>query len=295
MPDFFTIFRSCASRSRAPTMTMFPGSALGLNPPSITSSSAPYPMIAANGIPCTLPDGELSGVFMSPCASSHKYPICFFSLRKCPATPAATPAAMEWSPPSTNGRNPSVSDLSTLLAMSWQVSAISCRYFARFSPTGISSGCFTSRLPISSTVWPSFLIAACNPAPRSADGPISTPRRLWPRSMGTPMMRTFCGMCELRSATSDQGLGTSDQTNPPRPGRGRYKMHFVEAAGSAGTTYLPDLRIHPINHAREGDDLPNVLGPANPRHRALQPHPKPRMRHASIPPQIQVPLERLFR
>ena len=32
-----------------------------------------------------------------------------------------------------------------------QVSAISARYLARFSPNGISSGCFTSRLPMSST------------------------------------------------------------------------------------------------------------------------------------------------
>jgi hypothetical protein len=32
-------------------------------------------------------------------------------------------------------------------------------------------------------------------ATRSADGPISTPRRLAPRSIGTPMMRTFSGMC----------------------------------------------------------------------------------------------------
>ena len=41
--------------------------------------------------------------------------------------------------------------------MSMQVSAISCRYLARFSPTGISSGCFTSMLPMSSTVMAEFL------------------------------------------------------------------------------------------------------------------------------------------
>ena len=41
-------------------------------------------MIAASGMPCTLPDGELSGVFISPCASSQIRPTRFDCLRKCP-------------------------------------------------------------------------------------------------------------------------------------------------------------------------------------------------------------------
>ena len=57
-------------------------------------------------MPWTLPDGEESGVFMSPWASSQRYPICFLSLRKNEETPAATPTAMEWSPPRTSGKKP---------------------------------------------------------------------------------------------------------------------------------------------------------------------------------------------
>src|SRR5579862_3265286 len=49
-------------------------------------------------------------------------------------------------------------------------------------------------LPTSSTCRPSCFSFDCRPATRSAEGPMSTPRRLWPRSIGTPIMRTFCGM-----------------------------------------------------------------------------------------------------
>jgi hypothetical protein len=38
---------------------------------------------------------------------------------------------------------------------------------------------------------------ACNPATRSADGPMSTPRRLAPKSMGTPMIRIFCAIVDF--------------------------------------------------------------------------------------------------
>src|SRR6185437_8688353 len=43
--------------------------------------------------------------------------------------------------------------------------------------------------PASETSWPSARSRACNPATRSADGPMSTPRRLAPMSSGTPRTR----------------------------------------------------------------------------------------------------------
>ena len=82
----------------------------------------------------------------------------------------------------------------TILARSCRFRRFPARYLARFSPTGISSGCFTGMLPMSSTWWPSCFSRACKPATRSAEGPMSTPRRLWPRSMGTPIIRTFCAI-----------------------------------------------------------------------------------------------------
>src|SRR5580704_10115816 len=46
------------------------------------------------------------------------------------------------------------------------------------------------RSPLSTTAWPSFAILSSSPAMRNADGPMSTPRRLPPRSSGTPMTWT---------------------------------------------------------------------------------------------------------
>ncbi len=40
-------------------------------------------------------------------------------------------------------------------------------------------------------------LVAFKPATRSAEGPMSTPRRSWPRSIGTPMMRIFRVRIEL--------------------------------------------------------------------------------------------------
>src|SRR6202521_4697568 len=90
------------------------------------------------------------------------------------------------------------------------------------------------------------------PAPRRAEGPMSTPRRLWPRSMGTPMMRTFCAIFLFPSRR---------------------------------------LRVYPVNHAREGNHLANVLRPANPGYRAFKAQAKTRVRHTAIAPQVQIPLE----
>jgi len=130
MPDFFTILRSCAS-SRVRQQSRYCPARPWLESAKHHQFIRAVSMIAANGIPCTFPDGELSGVFISPCASNHKYPIRFSSLRKCDATPAATPQQSNDLRPAQR-QNPSDSDFSTVLAMSWQVSAISCRYFARF-------------------------------------------------------------------------------------------------------------------------------------------------------------------
>src|SRR5271154_1828759 len=49
----------------------------------------------------------------------------------------------------------------------------------------------TATLPPSSTMCPSASKRASRPATRTADGPISTPRRDCPRSSGTPITRIF--------------------------------------------------------------------------------------------------------
>src|SRR5215472_14933697 len=51
-----------------------------------------------------------------------------------------------------------------------------------------------------------LLDAPCNPATRRAEGPMSTPRRLAPRSMGTPMMRILSGMHVTCVQSVEQGF-----------------------------------------------------------------------------------------
>src|ERR1700730_13148359 len=55
------------------------------------------------------------------------------------------------------------------------------------------------------------------------------------------------------------------------------------------------LRINPVNHAREGNNLAHVLSSANPSHDALESHAETRMRHAAIAAEVQIPLEGFLR
>ncbi len=50
------------------------------------------------------------------------------------------------------------------------------------------------------------------------------------------------------------------------------------------TTNYPALRIYPVNHPWEGDDLANVLSTADPSHRALQAKPKTGVGNAAVAP-----------
>ena len=54
---------------------------LGAKPKMFVSGSGPSPRSAASGMPCTLPEGEVSGVLMSECASIQTRPI-FCSCRR---------------------------------------------------------------------------------------------------------------------------------------------------------------------------------------------------------------------
>ena len=69
-------------------------------------------------MPCTFPLGEVVGVLMSVCASSHTTPPGAPWTR---ASPPSVPIAIEWSPPSTSGISPSVTVAATWSASSSQV------------------------------------------------------------------------------------------------------------------------------------------------------------------------------
>src|SRR5712692_5920111 len=70
---------------------------------------------------------------------------------------------------------------------------------------------------------------------------------------------------------------------------------FQQKCGNNGkSAKLPTLRIHAINHSREGDDLANVFGAANPGDGTLKAHPEAGVRNAAEAAQIEVPLEGFF-
>src|SRR5260370_18886466 len=127
------------------------------------------------------------------------------------------------------------------------------------------------------------------PAPRMAEGPMSTPRRVWQRSSGTPMMRTFWAMRSSVNRDSRESSAVPRRTEDP--GKSLINSRLQDSGKSAE---LPALRIHAINHAREGDDLANVLGAANPGDGALEAHSEAGVGNAAVAAQVEIPLERFF-
>ena len=182
---------SPSSRLRTPTIATFFGLTLAPSPPISVSSAGPSPKSAATGMPWMLPDGEVSGVLMSPCASIQSSPTFLRSAFAALAIPETVPTEIEWSPPRTRGNRPRATRRSTLVESWRDARAISRRNRARVSPTLSSSMFLMSRSPSSATVWPSSRRWSARPAMRIADGPMSTPRRPDPRSMGTPRMWTL--------------------------------------------------------------------------------------------------------
>ena len=74
-----------------------------------------------------LPEGEVSGVLMSPWASIQRRPSFFRRARQNAAIPETVPTEIEWSPPSTRGKCPFPMIRSTFPAASLAARAISAR------------------------------------------------------------------------------------------------------------------------------------------------------------------------
>ncbi len=87
--------RSSSSIERAPTSTAFDASTLGRKPPIPVRSGSPRPRAMASAMPWMLPDGEVSGVFMSPWASNQMSPMRRSVLRRNAPSPAVEPMATE--------------------------------------------------------------------------------------------------------------------------------------------------------------------------------------------------------
>ena len=85
-------------------------------------------------MPCTLPEGEVSGVFMSLCASSQMQPMLLFFFAEM-SRDAADGARRNGMISAQNQRQVTLFQrFLTAPPRSLQASAISAMYFARFSP-----------------------------------------------------------------------------------------------------------------------------------------------------------------
>jgi hypothetical protein len=126
-PEARTAAFSRSSRLRTPISTVCAASTLGEKPPMPASAAGAAPRSAASGMPWTLPDSVVSGVFMSPCASIQISPSGRPSRRANADEAATEPAPRLWSPPSTTGTPPSISTCSERSWSAWQTRAISAR------------------------------------------------------------------------------------------------------------------------------------------------------------------------
>src|SRR5438105_9132272 len=146
----------------------------------------------------------------------------------------------------------------------------------------------TATLPASSTMCPSASSRDSSPATRTADGPISTPRRDWPRSRGTPMTRMVFRFGFLANAAGLGAVSTFFSAGLSSTVLSTITVSsFQNAAGKSG--------IHPVKHSRERDSFANMLQAANPRHHPLDSHTETSVRNAAILAQVQIPLEGRFR
>ena len=83
-----TSSRSAGSSCRTPTSAA--RSSDGIGHASLRNASPATPSAAASGIPCTLPLGDVSGVFRSPCASIQSAPPAPCTCAIPPTVPIAT-------------------------------------------------------------------------------------------------------------------------------------------------------------------------------------------------------------
>ena len=154
------------------------------------SSAGSGPSSAASGMPCTLPLPELDGVFMSPCASTQ-----------------ISPSGLSLAADEVRRRGNRSCREAVIAAEHEREAALferrerrSCRARRRRARSRGCTSCAgrprlgfgdrRTRSPSSTTGMPSAVSRSPSPAIRNADGPMSTPRRLPPRSSDTPMMWT---------------------------------------------------------------------------------------------------------
>src|SRR6266446_7750716 len=146
------------------------------------------------------------------------------------------------------GTLPASSVFNTRSALLTQVAVISLRYLELAAPSFFCSGMATAMLPASSTMCPMASRRASSPATRTAEGPMSTPRRDWPRSRGTPITRIWRGVM-LLNVVLRRGIEAVLSS--------KFSVLSNPQSADFPENWEPrtELRVQAMEHAREGDEI----------------------------------------
>src|SRR6185312_464303 len=176
----------------------------------------------------------------------------------------------------TRGNFPASRVFTTISACLVQVAVISFRYLALGSPSFFCSASATATLPPSSTMCPSASNRASRPATRTAEGPISTPRRDCPRSRGTPRILIFLGT--MLSATT-----------------GLFGCSVLVAGATVDSCVIDSfLWIDAGQSTCKRNGFTHVFQTADPGYGALNTHAETGVRDSAKLAQVQIPLESRF-
>src|SRR4029077_2751081 len=149
-----------------------------------------------------------------------------------------------------------------------QVAVISFKYLACGCPSFFCSAIATETLPPSSTTCPRASKRASSPATRTADGPMSTPRRDCPRSRGTPITRIFLGTTlENGAVVGFMGLAKNFRFSISDSGEFNSAIgNWKSTINNQQSKINNSSRIESVQHSWERNSFPNMLQAADPRY-----------------------------
>src|SRR4029078_1250445 len=104
---------------------------------------------------------------------------------------------------------------------------------------------------------------------------------------------------ELSQGENSQGENSQGKTRlPERPAFvpwAFWKLFVASSLGVGRWVVGNCLRVHPVEHARVGDRLPQVFESANPADDALDAHAEAAVRDGAVAAQVEIPLEGFVR
>jgi hypothetical protein len=109
--------------------------------------------------------------------------------------------------------------------------------------------------------------------------------------LASQLLETRLKACDAQGGRAHVHAATAGAKVHRHPDNSDFLWHSAFFQRPGRQVDLGRSRINAIEHPWEGDDLADVLSPANPRDGALEAQSEAGVRHAAITAQIEVPLE----